>query len=293
MKLSCHLVLANACRINYISYSRLLNPFIKRLVTSCNYSDGYYPDPLATICLDVQHELKDYCLAHQEYTVFGKLFAVSFSEDYSKISFLVDARLFMFSHKTLDNIALSLIGTINYVILVNSGHYSPAHCALVEIYGKGALICAPSGSGKSTCAARLPKPHKALADDCALLMRSGNDFIAQAMPTWSRIINDSLKINQAQFDCSASVKISGIFFLEQSSADTVQELDSYDARSYLNSSFNDQMSWFLIHFPDSIARELRIKMFSLAEQIAAGPPAYRLGASLNGKFWEHMYEALR
>jgi len=158
--------------------------------------------------------------------------------------------------------------------------------------GRGALVCAPGGTGKSTCAARLPAPHKVLADDCALLMRSGNDFIVQAMPTWSEIINNTSEINRLSFDCSASVKLSGIFFLEQSSNDTVHRLNNSVARSYLNSSLNDHMRWFLNHLPDAAARQLRIKIFSLSEQVASGLPAYRLCATLNGEFWEVMHEAL-
>jgi len=137
MECSCHLVLADGCGINYISRSALLSPFIRQLVTVCNYSDGACPDPQMTVCLDAKSELKQYCLAHPEYTAFGRFFAVSFSKDYTKADCLIDAGLLALSRQVIVNITFFLIGTINYVMLVSSGHYSPAHCALLEIYGRG------------------------------------------------------------------------------------------------------------------------------------------------------------
>ena len=293
MKFTCHLILADGCGINYISRSALLNRFIERLITVCSYSAGYCSDSTMTIYIDIQSELKDYCLSHPGYIAVGSLFAVSFGKNYTETTLLIDNKLFNFSHQVLIDIALSMIGTVNYVMLVAAGHYSPAHCTLIEINGKGALICAPSGVGKSTCATRLPVPHRVLADDCALLMWSGDDFIAQAMPTWSRIVNDIKKVDSVQFDCSASVRLTGIFFLEQSSTDTVKPLNSFTAQGYLNSSFNDQMRWFLIHFADDEVRNLRIKMFSLAERITAKLPTYRLCATLDGKFWDVIHKVLR
>jgi SynChlorMet cassette protein ScmC len=293
MEYSCHLVLADGCKINYISRSGQLKPFVRQLVTICNYSDGACPDSQMTVCLDVQSELKQYCLDHRDYTAFGRFFAISFSKNHTQANCLIDAEMLALSRQIIINIAFSMLGSINCIMLVSSGYYSPVHCALLEIYGKGTLVCAPGGTGKSTCAMRLPAPHRALADDCALLISSGNDFIAQALPTWSEIINNPSVINHLRFDCSASVKLSGIFFLEQSTADSAHRLSRSTARSYLNSSFNDQMRWLLNHIAGDTGRELRTKMFHLSELATAELPAYRLCATLNGDFWETIHEALR
>jgi SynChlorMet cassette protein ScmC len=297
MELACHLILADGCGINHISRSALLNRFVEQLITVCNYSagccSGLSSGKLLTVYLDIQTELKKYCFTRPEYIVICEFSAVSFNTDYTEATFFIDTKLFTYSNQALINIALSMIATVNYVMVVFSGHRSPAHCALIEINGKGALICAPGGTGKSTCAARLPVPHRVLAEDCALLIQSGNDFIAHAMPAWSLVTSDIKKVHGVRFDCSASIKLAGIFFLEQSSTDAVLSLDKPIAQGYLNSSFNDQMRWFLIHLAADAARQLRMKMFNLAEQVSTELPAYRLCAALDGEFWNAMDEVLR
>jgi len=298
MGLACHLILADGCGINYISRSVLLNRFVEQLITICNYSAGcclgLSSGKLLTVYLDVKAELKDYCFNHPDYIVICTFSAVSFNTDCTEATLFIDTKIFNYSNnQALMNIALSMIATVNYVMLVVSGNCSPAHCALVKINGKGALICAPGGTGKSTCVARLPVPHLGMAEDCALLIQSGNDFIAHAMPAWSLMTSDIKKVNGVRFDCSASIKLAGIFFLEQSSSDAVESSDKLVAIGHLNSSFNDQMRWFLNNLDASDAKLLRMKMFNLAEQVSTKLPVYRLCASLDGEFWNAMARVMR
>ncbi len=289
--------MADGSAVNYISRSGLLNRFIEQLITVCNYSAGCCSESWSkrqiTIYIDTQAELRAYCAKHSEYLAHGRLFAVSYDQDYSNATFLIDPEIFSLNHQVLIDIALSMIGTAKYLLLVATGMWSTAHCALVEINGKGALICAPGGTGKSTCAARLPLPHRALAEDCALVMRADDGFIAQAMPAWSLVTSEHKKIEHISFDCRASVPLSGIFFLEQSNIDSITPLSNYIALGYINSTFNDHMRWFLNHLDADITKKLRTNIFNLAEQLTATLPTYRLSATLNGKFWDLMDDELK
>jgi hypothetical protein len=294
---TCHLIMADGSVVNYVSRSASLNCFIEQLITVCNYFPGYYsdaqPERVIVIDIDTKVELKDYCLSHPEYIVHSKLFAVSYNRDYSSATFFIDSEIFNINHQMLLDIALSMIGTIKYTMLVATGIWCPAHCALVEINGKGALICAPGGTGKSTCASRLPEPHRALGEDCALVVHSGDDFIAQAMPAWSLVISEHKKIENISFDCTATTKLSGIFFLEQSSIDAVELLSCSMALGYINSTFNDHMRWVLNHFTPEAVKMLRMNIFNLAEQLNATLPAYRLSATIDGNFWDVMAEVMQ
>lgn len=288
--------MADGSVVNYISRSKLLNRFIEQLIRVCNYSQGHRTDALSgrqiTIFIDTKAKLKAYSLSHPEYIVHSRLFAVSYNRDYSNATFLIDPEIFILNHQVLIDITLSMIGTIKYVMLVATGRWSTTHCALVEINGKGALICAPGGTGKSTCASRLPAPHRALAEDCALVMQSGDDFIAQAMPAWSLVTSEHKKIENISFDCTATVQLSGIFFLEQSSIDAVELLNCSIALGYINSTFNDHMRWFLNHFTLEAVKMLRMNIFNLAEQVNAILPVYRLSATIDGNFWDAMAEVM-
>jgi len=289
--------MADGSVVNYISRSGLLNRFIEQLITVCNYTAGCGSNSLSrrqiTINIDTKPALRAYCKDHPEYLVHGKLFAVSHDQTYSNATLLIDPEIFSLDHQVLIDIALSMIGTVKYLMLVATGMWSTAHCALVEINGKGALICAPGGTGKSTCAARLPLPHRALAEDCALVMRADNGFIAHAMPAWSLVTSEHKKIENVSVDCKASVHIAGIFFLEQSDTDAVEPLSNSIALGYINSTFNDHMRWFLNHLTADTTKMLRMNIFNLAEQLIATLPAYRLSATLNGNFWDLMDDKLK
>lgn len=289
--------MADGSVVNYISRSRLLNRFIEQLITICNYSAGCCNDSFSgrqiNIYIEAEIELKAYCLEHSECITHGRLFAVLYSKDYSNATFFIDPEIFTLNHPVLLDIAISMIGSIKYVLLVATGIYSPSHCALVEINGKGALICAPGGTGKSTCASRLPAPYRALAEDCALVQKSDDGFTAQAMPAWSLVTSEHKKIENISFDCTASVPLSGIFFLKQSSKDAVERLNLPVALGYINSTFNDHMRWFLRNLNSEDVKMLRMNIFNFAEQITATLPAYRLSATIDGNFWDVMDSVMK
>ena len=288
--------MANGSVVNYISRSELLDRFIEQLIVICNYSAGESSDILSkrqiTIYIDLQQDFKEFCFARSEFIRHGKFFLISYSKNYSDAILLIDPEIFTLNQQVLIDIALSIIGSIKYVMLVATGIWSPAHCALVEINGKGALICAPGGTGKSTCASRLPTPHRTLAEDCALIMKSDDGFIAQSMPTWSSVISEYVKNENIRFDCTVFVPLAGVFFLEQSSIDAVKQLNSPTTLGYINSTFNDHMRWFLHNLNSENAKMLRMNIFNLAEQLTATLPAYRLSATLNGNFWDMMEDVM-
>lgn len=293
----CHLMLSNGGVINYFNRAEELRPFIEQLIYLCNYRPGR-GTPLETtdavqfdIFIDIQAELPEFCRHHPFYSAHGKSFALAYDNTTQRAHFLINPEIFQPKHPILLNIALSMIGTVNYAMLVSTGYMAPTHCALVELDGKGAIICAPGGTGKSTCAARLPSPYRALADDCAIVMRAGDHFIAQAMPTWSLIVSEHKKLPGCRFDCSDSVKLDAIFFLEHGDTDEIEPLSGALALGYMNSSCSDHLHWFLRHL-ETENQQLRTNVFNWAMELTSRLPVYRLKATLNGEFWRPMLKGM-
>jgi SynChlorMet cassette protein ScmC len=156
------------------------------------------------------------------------------------------------------------------------------HGALIEKDGCGILLAGPSEAGKTTASMRIPLPWKALSDDCTLLVRSGDRYLAHPWPTWSRFMNDQ---EGGTWEVERAVPLQGIFFLKKSPADQREEINSAQAACMLTESA-EQASIPLELFGDiEDIRSVRTRRFDNLSLLARSVPSFLLSISMNGAFW--------
>jgi SynChlorMet cassette protein ScmC len=166
----------------------------------------------------------------------------------------------------------------------------PLHAALVSREGIGVLLAAPAGSGKSTCCSRLPAPWETLCDDETLIVRDEqNHYLAHPFPTWSDYI---FRTSERTWNVQDSVPLPVVFFLEQAPTDEVIPMGEGQAAVRFN-QLATEVCWRHWHrFDCKRQRRLKQRLFHNASEFAKAIPAYRLRASLNGRFWEQMERVL-
>jgi SynChlorMet cassette protein ScmC len=167
----------------------------------------------------------------------------------------------------------------------------PFHAGLVERGGRGFLMAASGDTGKSTCCRRLPEDWQALCDDETLIVLDKNEkFRAHPFPTWSDYVwRQSAKTWNVQY----SVSLSGIFFLEQSEIDEVSPIGAGEAALLISESAIQICEKFWENASEEKQRKFRKMLFNNAFKMAKQIPAYRLGVSRNGRFWEKMEEVIQ
>jgi SynChlorMet cassette protein ScmC len=166
----------------------------------------------------------------------------------------------------------------------------PLHAAAAERDGKGVLLAAPSGVGKSTCCLCLPSHWQPLCDDETLVIFDRTEsYRAHPFPTWSDYL---WKNNGKTWETQYSVPLVGLFFLEQSTTDTVEPLGQGAAAALLNQSTNEAFHKFWGMLNKTEQKRLRITLFDNSCTLAKLLPACRLRVSPHGKFWEKMEHVL-
>jgi hypothetical protein len=186
----------------------------------------------------------------------------------------------------MQELALGNIGVAFQFQVAGPGQRAPCHCALVELNGRGALICGKGDSGKTTCATRIPRPHRALADDYVLLFKQNGRLIAQSMPTWSNLQNGN---PDYVADCSQVTEVEAIFFIKQSSYDRVESLGGAEAAARMNACLQDLLfTRTLSNMPGGMRTKIRQHIFELSHQLLQEKPIYTLHATLQGDFWTPM-----
>lgn len=166
----------------------------------------------------------------------------------------------------------------------------PFHAGSAELEGQGILVAASGGTGKSTCCRRLPDYWKPLADDEALVvLDTQKKYQTHPFPTWSDYL---WKRAKNMWDVQYSVPLSGIFFLEQSETDEVVPLGMGEAAVLINGSATQVYQKFWRRADIENKRRLRGEIFSNACEMAKRIPAFRLKASLHGRFWEEIENVL-
>ena len=164
------------------------------------------------------------------------------------------------------------------------------HSAMVELDGKGAVIAAVAGTGKSTCYRRIEKPWRAVTDEEALVVKVGDRYIMHPMPTWKNYYELGMK---EASDVQQQVPLEAMFFLERGLKDEVTPIGKGAAALSVYHSSIELLNkyWLFMTVPE--AAVFRKKLFDSACAIAAKIPAYRLRATLTGRFWDEMEKAMR
>jgi SynChlorMet cassette protein ScmC len=166
----------------------------------------------------------------------------------------------------------------------------PLHAALMERNGTGVLVLAPGGTGKSTCCRRIPSPWKALGDDLALMVKDKHKgYRVHPFPTWSNYL---WKFSAATWDVQQHLPLTALFFLEQNSTDEAIPIGQGQASILITESAEQvcQAAWRNL-LPEE-ERKRKEKLFQNACALAQRTPAFRLRASLEGRFWEEMEKVL-
>jgi len=163
------------------------------------------------------------------------------------------------------------------------------HAALIERYGNCVMISAPGGTGKTTCCRRIQPHWKALCDDESLIVPNNQgQYMVHPFPTWSSLFDDSSK----SWNVQQYFPLKAIFFLEQSENDEVIPIGQAQATMLIS----DAVSWIWSRVWKSMNKQEKLKIrkevFDNSCQLAKTVPAFKLRASLNGRFWEEIDKAL-
>jgi SynChlorMet cassette protein ScmC len=195
----------------------------------------------------------------------------------------------LMAHPEIRVIAMWTVLRLLQFHAISSGG-GPFHAMLARLGDHGILIAAAGGTGKSTCYRRLPAPWQGLCDDYALVLRRGSgDYVAHPFPTFSECLNGA---SARAWHATDVARVDAVFFLEQSSADRVERLASHEAATRVFDAQQQLMATLWPRLDDKVVQDLRTRLLENACTLAASIPSYRLKATLNGRFWEAIEEAL-
>ncbi len=267
-------------------------PFVERFAAVCSM-DPSPSDAHGEIFYCSVHGFDDldaFRRDHPEFLEYGRGRFFRYLFDPSHTDGCMFFNLDEYRNAAMRILAIGAIGDALQLQLLSRGNCAPCHCALVEIDGRGAVIGGAGDSGKTTCARRIPPPHRALADDYALLFVHEGALLAQAMPTWSRLSDgDSGYVA----DCSQVVDVDAFFFLRCGADDFTEPLEGGRAVVQLNAVLQDLLCVrTVVDMPDGVRETRRSGIFSFAEQLVRWKPAWHLHASLHGDFWNPMQTAM-
>ena len=174
------------------------------------------------------------------------------------------------------------------VAVLNGG--LPFHAALIEKNGTGVLIGARGRTGKSTCARRIPPPWRALADDEALIVRTGpGRYSVHPLPTWSEYVRGR---TGRTWNVSESVPLRGVFFLEQCDHDQASPRSQGESAMKLHYLACEVFSAGFGGPPTASSRTFQLSSFDSSSHIARSVPCFTLKATRTGRFWEEIERVL-
>jgi SynChlorMet cassette protein ScmC len=166
----------------------------------------------------------------------------------------------------------------------------PLHSALVKHNDMGVMLAAPKKTGKSTCCNRFPSPWQVLCDEETLIVRDDQkQFMAHPFPTWSCFVAGDGK---RTWDTQQHIPVAGIFFLEQSQKDQVAPLGQGEAAAFINQMATQVCHRFWGNLSHDEVRARKERLFKNASELAKAIPTFKLGVSLEGRFWEEIEKAI-
>lgn len=170
------------------------------------------------------------------------------------------------------------------------GGGGPFHATLAELDGKGILIAASGDTGKSTCYRRFPAPWNPLCDDQVLIIHRGDGaYMVHPFPTWSDYL---WRNSDNTWDCSHSVPIAALFFLEQADEDTVTPLPLGEATARTFKCSKEVWESHWNRLDDKKKRRQTEQVFLNGTDLVKNVPVFRLLATRHGRFWEEIEKVL-
>jgi SynChlorMet cassette protein ScmC len=176
-----------------------------------------------------------------------------------------------------------------YARLLDSGGL-PMHAALVRKGDRYVALAAKGRTGKSTCCRRFPEPWHGICDEEVVAVPvGGSGYRAHPFPTWSDLVQRGLI---KSWEVERSFPLSALYFLEQGNEDRVTAVGQVEAVVQLCRRVREKCPFHEWGLTSQQERTVRLKIFENAQNMARSLPAYRLIASLGGRFWEEMEEYL-
>jgi SynChlorMet cassette protein ScmC len=119
---------------------------------------------------------------------------------------------------------------------------------------------------------------------------SGKGYRAHPFPTWSDYL---WRNSKKSWQVESSVPLSAILFLEQAEANEILPIGNGETAALIYQSANQVCQKFWRR-SDKATRTMQVKrIFDNACALAKTVPAYKLRASLNGRFWEEIERVIR
>jgi len=157
------------------------------------------------------------------------------------------------------------------------------HGALVEFNNQGFIITAKGGTGKTTCCQRLPSSWQVHCDDEILITETKSGaYHGHPLPTWSNPLGE--KIPKSKIN--TSLPIAGIFFLEQADTDSCTPMEVDYAIGLV---YKAALQALVIYYKKLSKEEqdnTKDRLLRNSIAFARSVPAYKLQATINGKFWK-------
>ena len=172
-----------------------------------------------------------------------------------------------------------------YARLFESGGL-PIHAALVRKGDRYVALAAKGRTGKSTCCRRLPEPWHGICDEEVVAVPVGGaGYRAHPFPTWSDLVQRGLR---RSWEVERNFPLSALYFLEQGDQDRVTPVGQVEAVVQLCRRVREKCPFHEWGLTSQQERNVRLKIFENAQNMARSLPAYRLTVSLDGRFWEEM-----
>ncbi|MEI6287464.1 MAG: SynChlorMet cassette protein ScmC [Bacillota bacterium] len=156
----------------------------------------------------------------------------------------------------------------------------PVHCALAVCNGGGYVFAGSSGVGKSTLYDKMQAPWRAVCDDNALIVKSGNSYFVQPLPTWSRFMYDEggYPVATAEY-----FPLRGVYFLTQADCDECRPIETAEAILRLRKSAEEAS--FIWQMPKDERISLNGLFFERACEIIRQTPHAELFSTVAGRPW--------
>ena len=162
------------------------------------------------------------------------------------------------------------------------------HGALLENGGRAVVISGPSGIGKSTTAQRMSGHFRILADDCLLLCRDGERWMARPLPTWSAYFCGKPLL--AVCDVREAYPVSHLLVLGRGAA-KYTPLSRMTAMIGIAPAFTDMMQWHSDSLPEEMRRELSDAALDAASEAVRSIPCGALQLTLECDIFRLLSEA--
>ena len=164
------------------------------------------------------------------------------------------------------------------------------HAATVVKDNQAVLLAASSGGGKSTQSRRFPAPWWAPGDEwCIAIPDDRGTYRVQVLPTWSKVTPGV----PAAWDTQRSYPLRAICALKQDTVDVAEPLDAPGAAVCISDASRQVLRYVLSSVNDTFRTWFFRRSFEAACTLAQRIPVFLLRASLEGKPWDVLEEALR